>query len=78
MPGFRVHQTNAPETEAEGQTPADACDRLVQLLVQSADFAGEAWRDQPLALALGDARDFNGSFTPGAWTEPRLSRLPSM
>jgi hypothetical protein len=44
MPSFRVHQTNDPEIEAEGRTPAEASDRLVPLLVQSTDFAGEAWR----------------------------------
>jgi hypothetical protein len=78
MPTFRAHQTDYPEIEAEGQTPAEACDRLIQLLIQSAAFASEAWRYQPLALALGDARAFNGSFTAGAWTEPRLSGQPSM
>ena len=31
MPTFRVHQTDYPEIEAEGQTPAEACGRLVQL-----------------------------------------------
>ena len=78
MPSFRLHQADYPEIEAEGQTPAEACDRLVQLLVQAHDFASEAWRCQPLGLALIDARAFNRSFTAGAWTEPRRSRLPSM
>jgi hypothetical protein len=78
MPMFRVHQTDYPEIEAEGQTPDEACHRLVQLLVQALDFTSETWRREPLGLALVDARDFDRSFTAGAWTEPRLSRLPSM
>jgi hypothetical protein len=78
MPMFHVHQTDYPEIEAEGQTPAEACDRLVQLLVQAIDFASEAWRCQPLRLALIDARGINRSITAGAWTEPGRPRLPSM
>jgi hypothetical protein len=78
MPTFRVHQTDYPEIEAEGQTPAAARGRLIELLVKAHDFASEAWRYQPLALALIDARAFSGSFTAGEWTEPRRSRLPSM
>jgi hypothetical protein len=69
MPIFRVHQTEYPEIQAEGQTPADACDRLVELLVQARDFACEAWRRRPLGLALVDAR----SFTDSAWNEPQRS-----
>jgi hypothetical protein len=78
MPTFRLHQTDYPEIEAEGQTPAAARGRLIELLVQAHDFASEAWRFQPLALALIDARAFNGSFTAGAWTEPRPSPFPSL
>jgi hypothetical protein len=78
MPMFRAHQTDYPEIEAEGQTPAEACGRLVELLVQAGDFASEAWRCEPLGLALIDARAFNRSFAAGAWTEPRLSPFPSM
>jgi hypothetical protein len=78
MPTFRADQTDYPEIEAQGRTPAGACDRLVQLRVQALDFASEAWRCQPLAPALSDACDFDGSFTAGARTEPRRSRLPSM
>jgi hypothetical protein len=59
---FRVHQVDYPEIEAEGKTPAEACDRLDQLLVQAIDFASEAWRRQPLELALVNAR----AFTAGA------------
>jgi len=78
MPTFRAHQTDYPEIEAEGQTPAEACGRLVELLVQAGDFASETWKSQPLALVLIDARAFNRSFTAGAWTEPRPSPFPSM
>ncbi len=78
MPMFRAHQTDYPEIEAEGRTPAEASDRLVELLVQAGDFASEAWRCEPLGLALTDARAFNRSFTAGAWTEPRPSPFPSM
>jgi hypothetical protein len=78
IPTFRAHQTDYPEIEAEGQTPAAARGGLIELLVQAHDFASEAWRYQPLALALIDVRAFNGPFTAGEWTEPRRSRLPSM
>ena len=78
MPTFRVHQTDYPEIEAKGGTPAEACGRLVALLVEALDFASEAWRRQPLGLALADARGFDRSFTAGAWTEPKLSTHPSM
>jgi len=77
MPSFRLHQADYPEIEAEGQTPDAARGRLIELLVQAHDFASEAWRYQPLALALIDARAFNGSFTAGAWTVPRPSPFPS-
>ncbi len=78
MPMFQAHQTDYPEIEAEGQTPAEACGRLVELLVQAIDFACEAWRCEPLGLALIDARAFNRSFTAGAWTEPRRSPVSSV
>ena len=78
MPSFRAYPTAYPEIEAEGQTPAEACGRLVELLVRAGDFASEAWRCEPLGLALIDARAFNRSFTAGAWTEPRLPPFPSM
>jgi hypothetical protein len=70
MSRFHVHQIDYPEIEAEGKTPAEACARLVGLLVQSAEFAIEAWRIQPLRLALGDARAFDRSFSASTWTEP--------
>jgi hypothetical protein len=69
---FRVHQTDYPEIEAEGQTHAEACGRLIELLVQAGDFASEDWRRQPLGLALADARAFDRSFSASAWIEPRL------
>jgi hypothetical protein len=78
IPIFRVHQAEYPEIEAEGQTPAEACRRLVDLLVQAIDFASEAWRRQPLGLALADARAFDRSFSASAWTEPKLSLHPSI
>ena len=78
MPSFRAHHIDYPEIEAEGQTPAEACGRLIELLVQAGDFASEAWRYQPIGLAVIDARAFNRSFTAGAWTEPRPSPFPSM
>jgi hypothetical protein len=78
MPTFRVHQMDYPEIEAEGQTPAEACGRLIAHLVEANEFASEAWRRQPLGLALVDARDFARSFTAGAWTEPKLSLHPSI
>ncbi len=66
IPTFQVHPTDYPEMEAEGQTPAEACDRLDQLLVQAIEFANEAWRCQPLRLALGDARSFAHAVTASA------------
>lgn len=78
MPMFQAHQTDYPEIEAEGQTPAEASGRLVELLVQAGDFASDSWRCDPIGLALIDARDFNRSFTAGAWIEPRLPPFPSM
>ena len=78
MPSFRAHQTDYPEIEAEGQTPAEAGGRLVELLVQAVNFASETWKSQPLVLAIIDARAFNRSFTAGEWTEPRPSLFPSM
>ena len=47
MPTFRVHETDCPEIEAEGQTPAEACACLVQLLIQAIDFASEPGRRSP-------------------------------
>jgi hypothetical protein len=70
MPTFRVHQADYPEIEAEGRTPVAACGRLVELLIQALDFASEAWRCQPLGLALVDAR----AFTISAGIEPGPSR----
>jgi hypothetical protein len=61
MPTFRVHQVDYPEIETEGRTPAEACGRLVQLLVQAIDFASEAWRRQPLERALVNARAFTAA-----------------
>jgi hypothetical protein len=78
MPMFRVHQNEYPEIEAEGRTPAEACVRLIALLVQAIDFASDAWRRQPLGLALIDARTFDRSFSASGWIEPRLSGQPSM
>ena len=78
MPMFGVHQNEYPEIEAEGRTPAEACVRLIELLVQAIDFASEAWQRQPLRLALVDTRAFDRSFSASAWTEPRLFRQPSM
>ena len=69
MPTFCMHQTDYPEIEAEGRTPAEARDRLVQLLVRAIDFTSEVWRCQALGLALIDARGFNRPFTAGAGTE---------
>jgi hypothetical protein len=77
MPMFRVHQNEYPEIEAEGRTPAEACGRLIELLVQAIDFVSEAWRRRPLALALVDARAFDLSFSASRWIEPKLSRQPS-
>ncbi len=74
MPMFHVHQNEYPEIEAEGRTPAEACSRLIELLIQAIDFASEVWRRQPLGLALVDAR----SFSPSVWIEPRRSRQPPM
>jgi hypothetical protein len=70
MPTFRVHQADYPEIVAEGRTPVEACGRLVQLLIQALDFASEAWRCQPLRLALIDAP----AFTASAWIKPGPSR----
>ena len=64
MPTFLVHEADYPEIEGEGRTPAEACDRLIQLLVQAVDFAGEPWRCQPLELALMDARGFHRAAPP--------------
>jgi hypothetical protein len=75
MPIFQVHQTDYPEIEAEGQTHAEACGRLIELLVQAGDFASEAWRCQPLGLALIDARAFNRTFTGGTRARPILPPL---
>ncbi len=58
MSMFRVHHSEYPEIEAEGKTPAEACVRLIGLLVQAVDFASDAWRRQPLGLALADARAY--------------------
>ncbi len=74
MPTFRLHQTEYPEIEAEGQTPVEACGRLAALLVE----AGEAWKRDPLGLALADVRRFSRRFTASTWVEPRLSDRPSM
>jgi hypothetical protein len=74
MSMFRVHQNEYPEIEAEGRTPAEACIRLIELLVQAIDSASDAWRRQPLGLALVDAR----AFSAFAWIEPRRTRQPSM
>ena len=41
---------------------------LVDLLVQAIDFDCEAWRRQPLGLALADARAFDRSFSASAST----------
>ncbi len=78
MPTFRVHQNQYPEIEAEGRTPAEACVRLIELLVQAIDFASAAWRRQPLELALVEAHAFDGSFSARAWIDPRRSHQPSM
>jgi hypothetical protein len=78
MPAFRVHQVEYPEVEAEGQSPVEACDRLIALLVAAGEFASDAWKSEPLALALVDARRFSRRFSASAWVEPRLSDLPSM
>jgi hypothetical protein len=64
MPAFRVHQAGYPEIEAEGQTPAAAGFRLIELLAQAGDFAGEAWRFRPLEAALIEARRFQHRYTP--------------
>ena len=58
MPAFRVHAIDYPEVEAEGRTPDEARDRLVLLLSQAIDYTGEAWKYQPLSIALADARAF--------------------
>ena len=60
---FRVHQIEYPEIEAEGKSPAEACMRLIGLLVQAIDYASDAWRRQPLGLALADARAFDRSYS---------------
>ena len=70
----RVHQNDYPEIEGEGRTPGEACVRLIELLVQAIDFVSEAWRRQPLGLALVDAR----AFSTGTWVESRRSRQLSM
>jgi hypothetical protein len=77
MPTFRVHQTDYPEIEAEGRTPAEACSRLIAPLVEAIDFASETWRRQPLGLALVDARGIGHAFTDGARREPKLAPHPS-
>jgi hypothetical protein len=78
MPMVHVHQREYSEIEAEGRTLVEACGCLIGLLVQAIDLASEAWRRQPLRLALVDARAFNGSFVTIAWIEPRLSHRCSM
>jgi hypothetical protein len=70
MPTFHMHQADYPEIEAEGQTPPAACLRLIELLSQAGDFAGEAWRCQPLGLALIEARSFHRRYVDRAETIP--------
>lgn len=64
MPTFRMHQADYPEIEAEGQTPAAACLRLIERLAQAGDFAVEAWRFQPLEAALIEALRFHRRYKP--------------
>ncbi len=75
---FRVHQSEYPEIEAEGKTPAEACVRLIELLAQAIDFASDAWKRLPLGRAVADARAFNRSFSASAWTEPEISPCMSI
>lgn len=76
MPTFRVHTTDYPEIEAEGRTPVEACDRLVQHLVRAVDFTSEAWKCRPLGLALVDARAFARASIGRAEADPEPSRHP--
>jgi hypothetical protein len=70
MPTFRVHQSEYPEIDAEGRTPAEARDRLIELLAQALEFTGEPWRCQPLRLTVSEARTFNRSFIADARAGP--------
>lgn len=74
MPMLRVRQSDYPEIEAEGPTPAETCGRLVRAI----GLAAESWTRRPLRLALIETRGINRCCTAGAWAEPRLSGLPSM
>jgi hypothetical protein len=53
---------------------------LIALLVAAGEFASDARKSEPLALALVDARRFSRRFSASAsaWVERRLSDLPSM
>jgi hypothetical protein len=77
MPTFRIHATDYPEIEAECWTPAEACERLVQHLIQAIDFTSEVWKCRPLGLALVDARAFARAWIGRAEADPEPSRHPS-
>jgi hypothetical protein len=72
MPTFRIHATDYPEIKGEGRTHAEACDCLIQRLVQAIGFASEAWKCQPLERALARAR----ASAPGVRTEPEPFASP--
>jgi hypothetical protein len=73
MSTFRVHQSEYPEIEGEGKTPAEACARLIELLAQAISFASDIWKRGPLGLALADARAFSRRYNASAGTEPELT-----
>jgi hypothetical protein len=55
---FRVHHSDLPELEADGETPAAAATNLAQDLAREIDAAADELHRGPLHRALDDVRAF--------------------
>jgi hypothetical protein len=61
--GSVVHHTSFPEIRAEGSSPQDACERLVNKLTRTLDTALSKWRREEINKAIEDVKAF-ASETP--------------
>jgi hypothetical protein len=62
--GSTVHHHDFPEVRAEGETPHEAAEQLLNHLCRALDSALLEWRRQEIERALDDVRAFVGASKP--------------